>query len=183
MSIEGKGGVGSNMLQNKVRFGITALFFATLGFVSALIAWDERQPVPRPSERPGLNIPTDFYSSLRQKPDDWYDIEKAAFARLASSKVPKVDDAMGVALKYKLATPNGLLSQEGPQLVGLIRQARDVPQFGKKGDLIWIIRFTCADAGPDHELLGVMEEIWVNSGTGVARAILEPIPTNAPDAP
>ena len=83
---------------------------------------------------------------------------------LDASKVPNADRAGDIAIRFKLAH-GGLLAEEGPKVVGLLRIGRDLPPFAARGDLVWVVRIS-------HSWLGVTQEMWIGSASGEVRAML-----------
>ncbi len=83
---------------------------------------------------------------------------------LDMSKVPTAERAEGVALGAKLKA-GGVLAEEGPRVVGLVRLGVDVPAFATRGDLVWVVLI-------EHAVHGVTQEVWVSSTTGAVRAML-----------
>src|SRR5437879_651883 len=61
--------------------------------------------------------------------------------KLQKGKVPGTEAAARAANQWKFAHDGGIVAQETPKVSGLIRLGRDVPKFGGKGDLIWVVRF------------------------------------------
>src|SRR5438552_9293077 len=85
--------------------------------------------------------------------------------KLQKGKVPGTDVATRAANQWKFAHDGGIVAQETPKVSGLIRLGRDVPKFGGKGDLMWVVRF-------HHLAEGVTQELWINSGNGAVQALL-----------
>ena len=82
---------------------------------------------------------------------------------LDAGKVPDTDTAEDVAVRFTRAR-GGLLAEEVPRVVGLLRMGRDV-EFARAGDLVWVVRLSRLS-------LGVTQELWVGSATGEVRAML-----------
>lgn len=78
--------------------------------------------------------------------------------QLKPSKVPTQRDAESAAVAAKLKT-EGLLADESPEAVGLIKRGVEVAGFMSLGDLIWIVQINRLRSG-------VTQEAWVNSRTG-----------------
>jgi hypothetical protein len=85
--------------------------------------------------------------------------------RLQKSKVPNTDAVTRVTNQWRFAEDGGILIEETLRVNGLIRLGRDVPNFGGKGDLVWVVRFY-------HPVEGITQELWVSSATGAVRALL-----------
>jgi hypothetical protein len=126
-------------------------------------------PLSAAAQGPESGNPDDFLWLLK------YEKTKAKLSadfqkmldRLRKSKLPDPDAATRAANQWRFASDGGILAQEGVKVAGLVRLGRDVPQFGGKGDLVWVVRLV-------HPVDGVTQELWLNSGTGAVRALLPP---------
>jgi hypothetical protein len=84
--------------------------------------------------------------------------------KLEKGKVRTVDKAKDAAQKYKFKV-SGILAEEAPHVVSLLPLGTDVPDFGKQGDLVWVVQFRIFQGA-------ITQEVWVNANTGGLRAIL-----------
>src|SRR5262245_44929048 len=84
--------------------------------------------------------------------------------KLAGGKVATADKAKETAVKYKFKS-SGILAEEAAHVVSLLPLGIDVPDFGKRGDLVWVVQF--------RVFRGVItQEVWVNANTAGVLAIL-----------
>jgi hypothetical protein len=83
---------------------------------------------------------------------------------LEKGKVRTVDMAKDAAQKYKFKA-SGILAEEAPHVVSLLPVGTDVPDFGKQGDLLWVVQFRIFHGA-------ITQEVWVNANTGSVLAIL-----------
>jgi hypothetical protein len=95
------------------------------------------------------------------------DDQRDVLQQLNKSKVPTVAKADKAATWYKLKA-DGLLAEEGSKVTGLVPLGVDVPDFAKRGELIWIVQFRMFRHG------ALTQEVWVSSSTGATRAMLPP---------
>jgi hypothetical protein len=86
--------------------------------------------------------------------------------RLENGKVPTTDTARDAAQRYKFKA-GGLLAEEAPYVVSLLPLGVDIPEFGKKGDLVWVVQFRVFGGA-------VTQEVWVNADTGGVLAVVPP---------
>ena len=84
--------------------------------------------------------------------------------KLEKGKVRTVDMAKDAAQKYKFKA-SGILAEEAPHVVSLLPLGTDVPDFGKQGDLMWVVQFRIFHGA-------ITQEVWVNANTGSVLAIL-----------
>lgn len=99
-------------------------------------------------------------------PEQAGDFGNHILKRLAESKIPGRDEVKAAAFRYRMGH-GGLRAEETERIVDLIRLARDVPEFGEKEDLVWIVRYTLVATGR-----GVTQELWLNSTNGKVLAVL-----------
>jgi hypothetical protein len=85
--------------------------------------------------------------------------------KLENGKVPTADKAKEAAATYKLKV-NGMLAEEAPNVVSLLPLGIDVPDFGQRGDLVWVVQFRLFGHG------AITQEVWINANTGGLVAIL-----------
>jgi hypothetical protein len=95
------------------------------------------------------------------------DDQRDVLRRLDKSKVPTVAEAEKAATQYKLKA-DGLLAEEGSRVTGLVPLGVDVPDFARRGELIWIVQFRMFRHG------ALTQEVWVSSSTGATRAMFPP---------
>ena len=95
------------------------------------------------------------------------DDQRDVLRRLEKSKVPTVAEAKKAATQYKVKA-DGLLAEEGSKVTGLVPLEVDVPDFAKRGELIWIVQFRIFRHG------ALTQEVWVSSSTGATRAMFPP---------
>jgi hypothetical protein len=88
--------------------------------------------------------------------------------KLEHSKVPTVKEAKQFAERYKFRT-SGISATEAPYVVSLLSLGLDVPDFGKRGDPIWVVQFR--ELSPWG---AINQEVWVSSSTGAVLGILPP---------
>jgi len=84
--------------------------------------------------------------------------------KLAGGKVAAADKAREAAVKYKFKS-GGILAEEAAHVVSLLPLGIDVPDFGKRGDLVWVVQFRVFRGA-------ITQEAWVNANTGGVLAIL-----------
>lgn len=90
---------------------------------------------------------------------------RAAREQLRASRVPSVDEAQRLAIGYKLEKCGGVLAEEGAKVVGLLMLGVNLPGVARKGDFVWVVRFSALPRG-------VTQEIWVGSTSGGAKCML-----------
>jgi hypothetical protein len=84
--------------------------------------------------------------------------------KLAGGKVATADKARNAAEKYKFKA-SGILAEEAAHVVSLLPLGIDVPDFGKRGDLVWVVQFRVFRGA-------ITQEVWVNADTEGVLAIL-----------
>jgi hypothetical protein len=84
--------------------------------------------------------------------------------KLENGKVPTVKKAKDAAQQYKFKA-SGILAEEAPHVVSLLPLGTDVPDFGKRGDLVWVVQFRVFHGA-------ITQEVWVDSDTGHVLAIV-----------
>jgi hypothetical protein len=84
---------------------------------------------------------------------------------LENGKVPTADKAEEAAAKHKLKV-SGMLAEEAPKVVSLLPLGIDVPDFGQRGDLLWVVQFRFLGHG------AITQEVWVNANTGSVLAMV-----------
>lgn len=136
-------------------------------------AAEEGRPAKAPTEEPlGSSAPAVGLRSIHDllwlsRIADRHNLDadlRGLLERLDKSRVPTAEKAAGVALGAKLKA-GGLLAEEGPRVVGLVRLGVDVAEFAASGDLVWVVQI-------EHGVRGVTQEVWVSSTTGAVRAML-----------
>jgi hypothetical protein len=92
------------------------------------------------------------------------DRERELLKKLAAGKVPTVDKARDAALLYKLKA-GGVLAEEAAHVVSLLPLGIDVPDFGKRGDLVWLVQFRVFQGA-------ITQEVWIHVDTGGVLAMV-----------
>ena len=92
------------------------------------------------------------------------DREREILKKLANGKVPTVDKAKNAAQQHKFKA-SGILAEEAPHVVSLLPLGIDVPDFGKRGELVWVVQFRVFHGA-------ITQEVWVNSNSSGVLAIL-----------
>ena len=93
--------------------------------------------------------------------------DRGILEKLERGRVPTIERAMAEAIRFRLGH-GGLLADEGSRVVALFRIGIDSQPFAASGDLVWVVRFS-------RLLVGVTQEVWINSASGEVRALL-PLP-------
>jgi hypothetical protein len=84
--------------------------------------------------------------------------------KLAGGKLATADKARDAAVKYKFKS-SGILAEEAEYVVSLLPLGIDVSDFGKRGDLVWVVQFRVFRGA-------ITQEVWVNANTAGVLAIL-----------
>jgi hypothetical protein len=90
--------------------------------------------------------------------------QRELLKKLEKSKVPTQEKAKAIATEHKFRA-SGILAEEAPHVVSLLPLGIDVPDLGKRGDLIWIVQFRVFRGA-------ITQEIWVSASTGAAMAMV-----------
>jgi hypothetical protein len=123
-----------------------------------------KKPCPPSPAALGRDL-TDFLPLLSVKDKGKLsDGQRKILEQLEKSKVPTADKAKSAATKYKFQG-GGILAEEAPHVVSLLPLGIDVPDFGKRDDLIWVVQFRVFRGA-------ITQEVWVSSSTGAALGIL-----------
>ena len=139
------------------------LSLAALLFFSCALAVAQESPESGPDSLRRI----DDYLWLVRSPDEARMSPELGTIRekLKGSKVPSIDEAVSVAHGYKLGKCGGVLEEEQGYVVGLLRVGIDLPAVARKGDFVWVVRFSHLDRG-------VTQEVWVGSSSGQAKCLL-----------
>jgi hypothetical protein len=156
--------------------GIVTFSGVVLGLLLVLAGAPGKLPAdagpPEKGKKPGLPPPTaagrdltDFLPLLNVKDKGKLsDGQRKILEQLEKSKAPTAEKARAAAMRYKFQG-GGILAEEASHVVSLLPLGIDVPDFGKRGDLIWVVQFRVFRGA-------VTQEVWVSSGTGAALGIL-----------
>ena len=122
-------------------------------------------------DQPGADRdPLDFLPLVQAKDksklnDREREILPEILKKLENGKVPTADKAKEAAATYKLKMRD-MLAEEAPRVVSLLPLGIDVPDFGQRGDLVWVVQFRLFGHG------AITQEVWINANTGGVVAIL-----------
>ena len=120
---------------------------------------------------------TDYRWLLDVTPED-RKIDTIAYLcdRLAKCKVNGRDAVGSAVFRYK--REHGELKEvnsthgNAATVTGLVRLARDVPEFGEKGDFVWVVQIYHDFGGGKGEAPGgMLQELWIVAETGRIRPV------------
>ena len=158
------------------------LFFVALALTIMLVCnlsniGEKKALADNPDNLIGGNRYGDYlnwYNEQAANPDA---SDRRLLEQLGKCKVPTPKKAKSIAIGHKLAMR--MDAQERISVNRLVRLAREVPGFAKKGDYVWVIRSGMHVSG-DFGMRGVTDEFWISSTTGACLSILQATPMPMP---